>query len=131
MVAGDIPDVRQLLDDLERCFGDELLDGRPRSLRAYIGVPGTAAQLRRHLRNAAIREADGYVDGGPWIRAVRIAAEWRRFNTCTPWPATVGQAQPPAELRSGLRRAVWRMVKYSAPGEVLTPEQIANVLRAK
>ena len=128
--AGDHPDLLWLVSTIDRCMTDALTDGQQHGLLRYLGIPNTPARLRRHLRNAAIREAAESIVGGPWIRAVKLEREWRHFVTCTPWAVTVSQAHPPSELGSGLRRALWKVVKYASPGEVLTPEQIANVLRA-
>jgi hypothetical protein len=128
--AGDHPDVIWVFNIIECWARHALADGRQRALQRYFGF-GTAVQMRRYLRDRALVEAARYLDvtGGQWTVAVTLEREWRRFAACSAWVADIERRQePPPEVGSGLRRALWHATKH-AGGRLLDERRIADILR--
>ncbi len=104
--------------------------GNAPSLEQYLGMPTTSARRRRYLRDAAVREASAHVDAprGSWAAAVAVASEWEVFVVRGGWDAAARSPEPPDEIRSQLRRALWA-ASWLNGGETLSADQVDRILR--
>jgi hypothetical protein len=129
--AGGHPDLLWVLDTIDAWTAHAVADGRQRPLQRYLGM-GTPAQMKRYLRDRALIEASTHlgVTGGPWVLAQELERVWQRFAACPAWAADIAhRREPPAELTSELRRALWHATRY-AGGRLLNARQLCSILRA-
>jgi hypothetical protein len=129
--AGGHPDLLWVLNTIDAWTAHAVADGRQRPLQRYLGM-GTPAQMKRYLRDRALIEASTHlgVTGSPWVLAQELERAWHRFAACPAWVADIEhRREPPPELDSRLRRALWAAIKYS-DGRLLDVRQLCNILRA-
>jgi len=110
--AGD-PDICAVLDRLERWVMDGVQDGRHRRAEGYLGIPATPARCRRWLRDGWLARAAAHIDAtGEWAGCVQLAEEWETFQTRGGWSAWRDLKEPPPELTSELRRALFYASRF-------------------
>lgn len=115
------PAARELIDRIDRWRMDCEQDGRDRNLVAYLRIQTTAARRRRGLRDTWLAKAAAHIAAsGEWDGCVQLADEWDIFSTRGGWVAWRELKEPPPELKSELRRALFYASRFHNGRPALT-----------
>lgn len=108
---GDTEDSQWLDSCLNRLFEGVPFDHAFHLQSAGVGKENALTRWRRHERNAFVRIAYGYIEGrSSNERIAELLKEIEKFESVY-WPKYKDCEEPPPQLQTGLRLALWRAMR--------------------
>ena len=137
IAASQNADVRWFFDSVDRWLRDVVECDQAAAVHSYWGMPLTPARIKRYLRDLWLARAAAEVEAsGAWSGCARLADEWQTFVSRGGWDASSDDKEPPVEITSRLRQALWWASRYNngealKVGRLFTIEQVTSVFAAR
>lgn len=109
------PNARWIVDNFDRFLIDASERGQPGDLLRYLGLPHTPGRIKRWLRDQWLARAAAQIKApglAAWTGCIKLADEWDKFVSLGVWLNSKQGTEPPAEILSELRRALWWASHY-------------------